>query len=445
MLKRSVKGRRWNFWRSYSFVLTFICVLSVCLFSAFSVDVPSSSDEILPGEVEALDNARASGQIYAFYNGLLYHWNVVSWQPVSWVDNVNKKPSFTVDESQAQWQWFAEASGISLASSDGGGLTQAELDSSLSSFLSSFRAQITAAQPLTDFGKYFSVHDTFRQYLDADGQIKTIVSEAGIPAPYYLANMLNNALQGLNTNMNSGVSSLGQKSDYLASVLDTFSEQNREDITSGFSTNHQDLDALLSKLTAVNANVISFKNTNHTDLISGFSVNHQDLERVNKSLVGSGSASAVFWDSTTKAETTQGYTDVLSAIASLGSSMQNDLAKLRYVLASDKDIEIAEKQEPVKDAVSDSFAGDSSAAVKPDDVGNMADFSGNFQDAFNTGANAGDALGAVTSSDSWLFWSQEVANDLNRVPSTASDDEDDFIHFYDPSALDKYLSGGDRS
>lgn len=471
-----------HFWRSYSFVLTFICVLFVCLFSAFSVDVSSSSDEILPGEVEALDNARASGQIFVFYNGLLYQWNTFSWRLVSWVNNINKKPSFTVDQSQAQWQWFAEASGISLASSGGGGMTLNEFSGYFGTWSDQKLNQL--------FKDYFYYRPVFDQYLDADGQIKTLVSTSGMPDEFYLSSLVSLGLRG------------------LRSVMLDNASANHLDLTSGFAANHKDLDALLSKLTAVNTNVISFKNmnhtdlisgfsTNHTDLTSGFSTNHADLEAVRRQIMNSfdyqnsnylygnlfsgpsdvslgsflvgadGKASFSPWNSSTGeiGGTFYGY-GLGGLIAELGMPMQYDLAKLRYVLASDQDIEISKKNEPVKDAIEDNFVGDAPGAVKPDSVGDMAGISGGLQDSLNTGANAGDVLGFLNGSEGWGFWSQEVANGLHNVPASTADDEVsiyygdidsfedlsfedfagiDFIHFYDPSALDNYLSRGDVS
>lgn len=467
-----------DFWRSYSFVLTFICVLFVCLFSAFSVDVSSSSDEIFPGEVEALDDARASGQIFAFYNGLLYQWSTVSWRLVSWVDNINKKPSFTVDQSQAQWQWFAEASGISLASSGGGGMTLNEFSGYFGTWSDQKLNQL--------FKDYFYYRPVFDQYLDADGQIKTLVSTSGMPDEFYLSSLVSLGLRG------------------LRSVMLDNASANHLDLTSGFAANHKDLDALLSKLTAVNTNVISFKNmnhtdlisgfsTNHTDLTSGFSTNHADLEAVRRQIMNSfseqdtiylygyaqpnglsslgvgsyvigsdGKAGYTPWNSSSGdyASFTGGY-GLGGLIGQLGIPMQHDLAKLRYVLASDQDIEISKKNEPVKDAIEDNFVGDAPGAVKPDSVGDMAGISGGLQDSLNTGANAGDVLGFLNGSEGWGFWSQEVANDLRRVSASVSDDEVsihykdvaslddlsgvDFIHFYDPSALDDYLSRGDVS
>lgn len=150
--------------------------------------------------------------------------------------------------------------------------------------------------------------------------------------------------------------------------------------------------------------------------------------------------------------------DILSYLYYIGLPIQNDLAKLRYVLASDDDIEIQKKNEPVKDEITNQFTGDAPAAVKPGDVGDMAGFSGDLQGAFTTGANAGDVFGFITGGDGWGFWSQEVAGGLHNVPSSASDDSgsvyykdidslddlpgDTFVRFYDSSALDSYLSGG---
>lgn len=463
-----------NFWRSYSFVLTFICVLFVCLFSAFSVDVSSSSDEILPGEVEALDDARASGQIFAFYNGLLYQWNTVSWRLVSWVDNINKKPPFTVDQSQAQWQWFAEASGISLASSGGGGMTLNEFSGYFGTWSDQKLNQL--------FKDYFYYRPAFDQYLDADGQIKTLVSTSGMPDEFYLSSLVSLGLRG------------------LRSVMLDNASANHLDLTSGFVANHKDLTGFKSQAhsdaIAIEGVLQSFKpellftlpRGQYLDS-NGWSVSGTNVPAytyLTQGFLGVGAkidsgfsnwitqfqgepsfwAQGNLWNSSSGEAYSETYGNFVWMLSELMSLQQSDLAKLRYVLASDQDIEISKKNEPVKDAIEDNFVGDAPGAVKPDSVGDMAGISGGLQDSLNTGANAGDVLGFLNGSEGWGFWSQEVANGLHNVPASTADDEVsiyygdidsfedlsfedfagiDFIHFYDPSALDDYLSRGDVS
>lgn len=151
------------------------------------------------------------------------------------------------------------------------------------------------------------------------------------------------------------------------------------------------------------------------------------------------------WDSSSgQLYRTDSYS-VMDLINTIGQWIQQDVAKLRYVLASDDDIETAKQQAPVKDSLKDNFTGESNAAVKPSDVGDMAGFSGSLQESLSTGANASDVFGFIGGSGGVGFWSQAVASDLDNVPVSASDDEEDYVHFYDPSIISDYLSGGDKS
>lgn len=439
-----------NFWRSYSFVLTVVFLLSVSF-----VSVSAAAGDFSQGPVKM-----------QFRNGMLGQMVGSNWQAL------NNTPLET-----------ALNFGATLAASGGGGMTLNEFSGYFGTWSDQKLNQL--------FKDYFYYRPVFDQYLDADGQIKTLVSTSGMPDEFYLSSLVSLGLRG------------------LRSVMLDNASANHLDLTSGFAANHKDLDALLSKLTAVNTNVISFKNmnhtdltsgfsTNHTDLTSGFSTNHADLEAVRRQIMNSfseqdtiylygyaqsnglsslgvgsyvigsdGKAGYTPWNSSSGdyASFTGGY-GLGGLIGQLGIPMQHDLAKLRYVLASDQDIEISKKNEPVKDAIEDNFVGDAPGAVKPDSVGDMAGISGGLQDSLNTGANAGDVLGFLNGSEGWGFWSQEVANGLHNVPASTADDEVsiyygdidsfedlsfedfagiDFIHFYDPSALDDYLSRGDVS
>lgn len=244
------------------------------------------------------------------------------------------------------------------------------------------------------------------QWLQADG---SVVFGSNVPAYDYLTQ----GFVGLHSDLTSGFST------------------NHDDLTSGFSVNHEDLTSGFS--------------TNHDDLTSGFSTNHQDLSDLFRSLVGDyGSLNFNFdspvasgglnssgylryslslWNSSTGQSTSVTRSNGLSGIvAFLGNSMQNDLAKLRYVLASDKDIEIAEKQAPVKDAVSDNFAGEGSAAVKDTDIGGMAGVSGDVKGQLDTGVDFGTGFGSLTSGDNFSFWSPETQAELNTSVQTYADD-----------------------
>lgn len=127
--------------------------------------------------------------------------------------------------------------------------------------------------------------------------------------------------------------------------------------------------------------------------------------------------------------------NLLDALGLLGTSLQNPLAKLAYVWADDDDIRIADKNQPVKDAIEDNFVGDGPGAVKPSDIGDLASFGSDLKDAFSGAGSPSDIFSLFGDSHVSWFFSQEVADDLDQVnaPALAFDD--------DP--IERYLSGVD--
>lgn len=437
----------------------------------------------------------AFAEPFRMMNGKLQYKLFGEWQDYSMG---NSGTSYSESTYDSDFQRIAKDLGVMSASS--GGITKAELDFSLTSFLGSvpgsfnfrkFQSGNTGTQvsiPISSvieaiaenqnyasmyLGEalryYLYLDDGFDQYLSSSGQIATVPTSAD-GRVFSLATMLGNGLRGLNTNMLSSFESARLDYSALLTKLADFKDANHTDVTAFQALTHSD--------------VLAFKDANHVDLTSGFSTNHSDLTAF-KSQAHSDSEE-LHWDLRTLDGDLQSYvggtfsdpsndmafeafTDhfqftpwlsssaslseysydgegVMGLMLALGVPVQSDLAKLRYVLASDEDIEISKKQAPVKDAVSDSFAGEGPAAVKPADVGDLAGISGDIQGAFSTGANAADVVGALNNSDNWSFFSADTAARLNTVPvpATASDDGDDgFINFYDPSVLEAYLSGGD--
>lgn len=441
--KKTNSKRRRSFWRSYSFVLTLVVLFSVSVVSA-------------------------SAKKYSIENGLIKVqdlWGGNSWSNLSW--GASTPGVATEAQFDAQWKALAEDVGIMSASS--GGMTLEEF----SNYMSIWSAPTGL---LNDrLSRYLHVSDNFNQYLDADGVEKTLSTSAQ-PPQYDLATMLSNALRGINKNMNSGLGSVRSgvslasdlnHSDLVSllsgltgfkdanhSDFSSFQSANHQDLTSGFSVNHQDLTSFKS---ANHQDITAFKASNHADFLqyimgsyrnsyfpSSMGIPYSRVENAPNGVLGF--IYSPFNSSTGGFEIQNSYSHGLGGIlASLLVPMQSDLGKLRYVLASDKDMEIAEKQEPVKDELANQFTGDGAAAVKPGDIGDMAGFSGSLQDSLSTGANAGDVFSFIGGSGGVGFWSQDVANDLDRVPVTASEDEEDYIHFYDSSIISDYLSGGDKS
>lgn len=93
-------------------------------------------------------------------------------------------------------------------------------------------------------------------------------------------------------------------------------------------------------------------------------------------------------------------------------------------------MEFKEQEKPNMDAVKDNFFGDGEGAVNPDQIKDLAGISSGIKDSFAGAGSAGDAFTAINDSQSFWFFSQEVADALDTVnsPAVASEveDEDDF-------------------
>lgn len=171
---------------------------------------------------------------------------------------------------------------------------------------------------------------------------------------------------------------------------------------------------------------------NYTNLTTA-----QGFANLKHYLVGtSGSSVATLWtfdDDLNKVETQVEFTNILEALASIQTSIQNPLQQIMAVLANDDDLELRQKTQPQVDAVTDRFLGEGSSAPTPDNIGDMADWSTSMGALFNSGVNAGQFFSSVTASDSYSFFSQEVANDLDSSGAPASisvDDDDDYLSDY---------------
>lgn len=439
-----------NFWRSYSFVLTVVFLLSVSF-----VSVSAATSDV---NIYSIGTSAKSTLATAFSDGLRAYFGRYS-------------GSYSVAGPIT-----ASGSSTSISASASNGFVR-------------FLAELTNAVNQT-------INGTTRDVQRLDTKLGYLTK--GMSSSKGLIDILSSQSTTVDIDVSGIIRAIDADGEqdlaYFKSLVSGFS-RNHTDLTSGFSINHTDL---TSGFSTNHTDLTSGFSTNHTDLTSGFSTNHADLEAVRRQIMNSfseqdtiylygyaqsnglsslgvgsyvigsdGKAGYTPWNSSSGdyASFTGGY-GLGGLIGQLGIPMQYDLAKLRYVLASDQDIEISKKNEPVKDAIENNFVGDAPGAVKPDSVGDMAGISGGLQDSLNTGANAGDVLGFLNGSEGWGFWSQEVANGLHNVPASTADDEVsiyygdidsfedlsfedfagiDFIHFYDPSALDDYLSRGDVS
>lgn len=120
---------------------------------------------------------------------------------------------------------------------------------------------------------------------------------------------------------------------------------------------------------------------------------------------------------------TQEVNNLLDALVLLGTSFQNPLAKLQYVLASDDDIALKDANKPNEDSFKDNFTGDGDAAVKPSDIGELAGVSSSVKDTFAGAGSPSDIFSVLNDSGSFGFFSKEVADILEPpVPAVVSDE-----------------------
>lgn len=127
--------------------------------------------------------------------------------------------------------------------------------------------------------------------------------------------------------------------------------------------------------------------------------------------------------------------NLLDALGLIGTHLQNPLAKLQYVLASDDDIELKDAVQDNQDSFKDNFTGSGSGAVSGSQIKDVAGISSSVGDAFKDNASAADSFAAISDSNSYSFFSQEVAEALDTTdsPEMVSLDEEDYLEGFELS------------
>lgn len=165
-----------------------------------------------------------------------------------------------------------------------------------------------------------------------------------------------------------------------------------------------------------------------------------------------------FTDPDTLDTTTYEAANLFDAVAVMASRLQEPLARLTYMYASQVEIDFKDQEKPNEDAVKDNFFGDGSGSVSPGDIGSAAGITSGIKDTFGGAGSSGDIFTVLSDENSWWFFSQEVADALDTTNSPAaaalSDDdplegfvagEDGFYSVADSSLWDvtSYLGGFD--
>lgn len=123
---------------------------------------------------------------------------------------------------------------------------------------------------------------------------------------------------------------------------------------------------------------------------------------------------------------------LFSFLGSFASGVQNPLARLSYVLADLDDISLKQQEKPNVDAVKDSFFGDGEGAVNPDQIKEIAGIGTSFKSAFTSPVSIVQFFSTLSDGGNYVFFSQETADNLDRVGQAsvaALDDSDPFEGF----------------
>lgn len=116
------------------------------------------------------------------------------------------------------------------------------------------------------------------------------------------------------------------------------------------------------------------------------------------------------------------------------AAMQWDLGALTFLYADEETIQAKKDAAENISAADEGFlAPDSVGGISADSLGDAADAVGGTKELFDTGVSVGQAFEQLQGSGPLEFFTSVTASNLDTVPATASEDDDDFVHFYDPT------------
>lgn len=107
--------------------------------------------------------------------------------------------------------------------------------------------------------------------------------------------------------------------------------------------------------------------------------------------------------------------NLLDALGLIGTQLQNPLAKLQYVLADDDDIELKDEVKENQDSFKDNFTGDGEGAVSGSQIKDVAGLGSSIKDTFSSAGSSADIFSVLNDSGNYGFFSQAVADELDRV------------------------------
>lgn len=126
--------------------------------------------------------------------------------------------------------------------------------------------------------------------------------------------------------------------------------------------------------------------------------------------------------------------DMGHMLSLLLSRMQIDLGHLGFLYADDDAIQAKKDAAENEKAATDGFlkpGGPGSLSVS--DITSAAGAVGSTKDMLSTGVSPGQAFEQLQGSGPLEFFTSVTAANLNTVPVSVAEEDDDFVHFYDPS------------
>lgn len=150
--------------------------------------------------------------------------------------------------------------------------------------------------------------------------------------------------------------------------------------------------------------------------------------------------------------------NLLDAIGTVGTELQNPLQRLAFVFASDQDLSIRDDVSDNVDSAQDNFfKPGSGGSVSPDNIGDAAGLSSGFKDSLSSPVSVGDFFTQFNSGSNYSYFSEQSRVDLDTVssPVAISDidsfvddvlaldsDGDGYVSLYDPDSLLDFLKKG---
>lgn len=175
---------------------------------------------------------------------------------------------------------------------------------------------------------------------------------------------------------------------------------------------YSDIHQYLPSISTISSSLTSFYNRNHTDL--------QNIEVDTMAL------------RTTSLNISNSVSNILTGLSATLPDVKNDVHQLQQVLANSTDTAIRQDQAARVDQLNNDFLSSSgSSSVSLGDLGSASDSVSALKGSLSGGASASSLWTVLGSgSDSWGWFSQATASDLDSSGGLMSDSEYSYLDAY---------------